>query len=299
VRACLLDVAVRKPGNVSVVSPGHGMQAKQFVDSARAAALPLFRPRAAVGQRIEEAVAASWVAAGCNTNLGIVLLCAPLAVAAERLGAAHAQAGWIDATERVLAELDVGDAEAAFRGIAQASPGGLGRAASEDVRHRPSRSLRDAMALAADRDLIARVYRDGFGGLFAVGVSALGPTFGPVQSACVATSDPSACAAASTDAVRAVQRCYLSLLADAADTHIVRKHGEELAHSVMEAGRRWRDDPRWSEASWRPELEPEFIEWDEALKRQRLNPGTTADFTVTAMLLAMWSSPQGTDSNNV
>jgi triphosphoribosyl-dephospho-CoA synthase len=67
----------------------------------------------------------------------------------------------------------------------------------------------------------------------------------------------------------------------------------------MEAGRRWRDDPRWSEASWRPELEPEFIEWDEALKRQRLNPGTTADFTVTAMLLAMWSSPQGTDSNNV
>ena len=28
--ACALDVAARKPGNASVESPGHGMQAEQF-----------------------------------------------------------------------------------------------------------------------------------------------------------------------------------------------------------------------------------------------------------------------------
>ena len=40
-RACWLDVAVRKPGNVSVFSAGHRMQAEQFVASAQAAAAPL------------------------------------------------------------------------------------------------------------------------------------------------------------------------------------------------------------------------------------------------------------------
>jgi len=292
VQACRLDVVVRKPGNVSVMSPGHGMQAQQFVDSAAAAATPLFKPGLAVGQRIEDAVAASWAAAGCNTNLGIVLLCAPVAAAAERLGPGRASATWIDAADSVLCELDVADAEAAFRGIARANPGGLGSAANEDVRHRPSGSLRDAMALAAPRDLIARVYRDGYAELFAVGVSALGSRFGLQQSAGVASPATSALVGASADVVRAVQRCWLSLLGHAPDTHIVRKQGEVAAHTVMEAGRRWRDDPRWTGASWRPELDAEFVAWDESLKRQRLNPGTTADLAVAAMLLSMLCSPQ-------
>ena len=34
--ACRLDVAVRKPGNVSRASPGHGMQAAMFLASAAA-----------------------------------------------------------------------------------------------------------------------------------------------------------------------------------------------------------------------------------------------------------------------
>jgi nicotinamide-nucleotide amidase len=56
-RACRLDVAVRKPGNVSLASAGHRMQAQQFLASAEAAAGPLFEPGASVGQRIEGAVA--------------------------------------------------------------------------------------------------------------------------------------------------------------------------------------------------------------------------------------------------
>ena len=87
--ACALDVAVRKPGNVSQVSDGHGMQAGLFTASARASAGPLFRRGARVGDRIEAAVAATWDVAGCNTNLGILLLCAPLARAVELNPQAH------------------------------------------------------------------------------------------------------------------------------------------------------------------------------------------------------------------
>jgi triphosphoribosyl-dephospho-CoA synthase len=281
------------------MSPGHGMQAQQFIDSASAAAVPLFRPGLAVGSRIEEAVAASWAAAGCNTNLGIMLLCAPVAVAAERLGRDRDAAGWIDATEGVLRELDIADAEAAYRGISQANPGGLGSATREDVRNCPSRSLREAMALAADRDLIARVYRDGYAGLFAVGVSGLGPTFNPMRVTEIPITGVDEPGAPSAGDIRAVQRCYLSLLGHAPDTHIVRKHGDAAAHTVMETGRRWRDDPRWSDPSWRPELDADFMEWDETLKRHRLNPGTTADLTVTAMLLAMLCVPHPCGAGNI
>ena len=45
-RACELDVAVRKPGNVSRASPGHGMRAELFIASAQATAEALFEPGA-------------------------------------------------------------------------------------------------------------------------------------------------------------------------------------------------------------------------------------------------------------
>ena len=49
-----MDVAVRKPGNVSLHSAGHDMRARQFLDSARASAPALFDARAGVGARIQQ-----------------------------------------------------------------------------------------------------------------------------------------------------------------------------------------------------------------------------------------------------
>src|SRR4051812_2096500 len=82
--ACALDVQARKAGNVSEASPGHRMHAGLFLQSAAAAAAPLCEPGASVGERIEAAVRATWRVAHCNTNLGIVLLCAPVIVAQQR-----------------------------------------------------------------------------------------------------------------------------------------------------------------------------------------------------------------------
>jgi triphosphoribosyl-dephospho-CoA synthase len=253
-RACELDVTVRKPGNVSVVSPGHGMTAAQFVASARAAATPLFAAGARVGQRIESAVAASWAAAGCNTNLGIVLLCAPIAAAVERSPGTDLQ----PALDAVLADLDRDDAAAAFRAIAFVQPGGLGDAPAEDVRRPPSGGLREAMALAAERDSIARQYVNGYADLF--GLAPAGP--------------PTALVA---------QRVFLTLLARLPDSHIVRKHGESVAQTVMSAAQRWQ---RQAEAGALLDEWSDFIDWDHTLKSAGINPGTTADLTVAALLLA-------------
>ena len=274
-RACELDVAVRKPGNVSDVSAGHGMRAAMFRASAQAAAGPLFQPGARVGPRIELAVAASWDAAGCNTNLGIVLLCAPIAVAVEHCpedGRASVAALRI-ALDGVLADLNVGDTRAAYRAIARARPGGLGSAPGEDVRDPPTLGLRAAMSLAAARDSIARQYRDGYAELFDLGMAAARPG-GPSPQ-----SEP----APEPAWVAWVQRVYLGFLAAVPDSHIVRKHGEALAHTVMRSAQAWQARER---AGAVLDADPGFKAWDLDLKAAGVNPGTSADLTVATLFVA-------------
>ena len=272
-RACELDVAVRKPGNVSLASPGHGMQAAMFIASAQAAAGPLFEAGARVGKRIEAAVSATWAVAGCNTNLGILLLCAPIAKAVEMRPDAREPAALQAAINAVLADLDVKDAAAAYRAIARANPGGLGSAPSQDVQQPPSVDLRAAMALAAPRDSIARQYRDGFVDLFTLGLPALGGGFLRGSEAAQ---------------MAAVQRLYLRLLSRFADSHIVRKHGKAVAQIVMTAAQTWADR---AEQAPTPQADAEFAAWDEALKLSRINPGTTADLTVATLLIAGLLAP--------
>jgi len=274
-RACELDVAVRKPGNVSRFSSGHGMQAAVFDASARASAEPLLRRGARVGERIEAAVAATWAVAGCNTNLGILLLCAPVARAFEQCPDPANRAALRAALETVLSDLDVADARAAYRAIARARPGGLGTAPAEDVHAVPSIDLRAAMALAADRDSIARQYRDGYAELFELGVP---PLAGVLLDAPAGAGDTPAPALAA-----AVQRVFLAFLARFPDSHIVRKHGPAVAHTVMRSAQPWQARAL---AGVDLDADPSFAAWDLELKEAGLNPGTSADLTVAALFIA-------------
>ena len=83
VAACRDEIEAPKPGNVHVFAEGHGMTVRDFLRSAEAAAPALCKPSTPVGARILTAVEATFAAVGMNTNLGIILLCAPLAAAAE------------------------------------------------------------------------------------------------------------------------------------------------------------------------------------------------------------------------
>lgn len=272
VQACELDVAVRKAGNVSDASPGHGMQAALFRASAAAAAKPLFQRGQRVGARVEAAVAATWAAAGCNTNLGILLLCAPVARAVESLVLPCTQTALRQAIADVLAELNLDDSRAAFRAIAMARPGGLGQAGAQDVHDEPTINLRAAMALAADRDLIARQYATGYADVFDIGLSGLaGATFST-------SGKPQAAA---------VQWLYLQWLATRPDSHIVRKRGEAVAQTVMQAAQGWLQVLQSSHApGWSLDADPGYTAWDDSLKASGVNPGTTADLTVATLMVA-------------
>src|ERR1700735_5546250 len=123
IEAGVVELDAPKPGNVHRFAPGHRMEVADFIRSAEASAALIAARGAGVGSRVRAAVYATLGAVGQNTNLGIILLCAPLAAASEVPDLALRPA-----LARVLDRLDRTDAQDVFSAIAAANPGGLGRA---------------------------------------------------------------------------------------------------------------------------------------------------------------------------
>src|SRR5262249_34482294 len=155
---CLDELRAPKAGNVHDFSGGHGMTVSDFEISADVTKDWIARPGAKVGERVHGAIAATRKAGDCNTNLGIVLMSAPIAVAAEREGAGNLRVS----VGRVLEGLDVDDATNVFEAIVRADPAGLGDAGENDVREPATVTLLEAMRTAEDRDRIAWNYTHGF-----------------------------------------------------------------------------------------------------------------------------------------
>ena len=257
--ACLAELDAPKPGNVHIFADGHRMTAAEFVASADAAAPHLSASGARVGARILGAVEATSEAVGANTNLGIILLCAPLAAAAEN-DISDLRASLIE----VLQRLDTKDTELTYRAIVLAAPAGLGRSERHDVFGPAIVSLLDAMTEASGRDRVARQYATRFADVFEVGLPRL-------EAAVVQYAD-----------LRwATLATYLEFLSAFPDTHIARKHGAPAADRVCDAAAALQ---RSLHATEHPETPlPDLLTWDAALKADGINPGTSADLTVATL----------------
>jgi len=262
--ACHTELDALKPGNVHRHAAGHGMEVAHFERAAVAAAAPIADPALSVGQRILRATEASVAATGLNTNLGIVLLCAPLAKAANEttLGI-----GLRRRLDTILSALDESDARDAFAAIRLANPAGLGKVEAGDVRDDTApMTLIAAMRLAAERDRIANAYVTAYADIFDFAL----PVLNDARSS---TSDP----------LLPVTTLHMALLAEFPDTHIVRKHGADAAEAV-------RQEARARHALWAPVASAKsiraLVEFDTNLKSKGLNPGTTADFVVATLFAA-------------
>lgn len=253
--ACIWEATARKPGNVHRYRDFDDCNYLDFVLSAAAVAPVMAAARQRrVGVTVLDAVRATRRVTGTNTNLGIVLLLAPLASASPE----QDLRGGI---ERVLAGLDVEDARHVYEAIRLASPGGLGRVDEQDVYAEPTQTLRQVMALAADRDLVARQYANGFAEVFNDGVPALLAGLertGSVEGAIISA--------------------HLHLMAHHPDTLITRKRGpaeaEEAscrAKAVLEIG--------WGELG-------AFDAWLRAEGHAR-NPGATADVLTASVFVLL------------
>ena len=260
--ACRAELGALKPGNVHIHAGGHGMEVAQFEASAAAAAPHIAAQDEKVGTRILRAVEDSFAVAGCNTNLGIVLLCAPLAAAAQRENGPNLR----ERLHGVLTTLDADDTAAVYAAIRLANPGGLGSVDEQDVAAPPSVGLIQAMAMAAERDRIAAAYVTDYTEIFDFGL--------PVLANAMEATD---------DERHAITTLHMAFLAFFPDSHIARKYGMETAEAVRTQAHALA--PLWQPAA-RPDTAQNLLDFDADLKRRGINPGTTADLVVATLFAA-------------
>jgi triphosphoribosyl-dephospho-CoA synthase len=258
--ACLWEATARKPGNVHRFRDFEDTSYLDFAASAAAIAPVIGVAYASpVGEVVYHCVRTTHLVTGRNTNLGISLLLAPLAKAPTH---PDYRAG----VERVLAGLTIKDAELVYEAIRQTNPGGLGEAPAEDVRGQPTLPLRQAMALAADRDLVARQYADGFREVFEEGAPAI--LEGIERTGCVEGG---------------IIHAHLHLMSRFPDTLISRKRGLPEAQDSAARARRVLD-LGWPHTEAGREAIRELDAWLRAVGHSR-NPGTTADLIAACLFV--------------
>lgn len=255
--ACVMEATARKPGNVHPAVSFPDLSYADFLKSAAVIA-PLLTQSIALptGELVLACISETQKTVPSNSNLGIVLLLAPL----TRIPAALKISEGI---HRILHALSTEDARAVYEAIRLANPGGMGTTESADISQEPKETLREVMCLAAERDSIAREYATDFQIILNTGVPAITEYW-----------EESDCWEA------AIIRLQLRLMSDFPDTLIARKLGRDQAE---EASRRAR---AVLQSAVRTDHLEEFDSWLRAQGNQR-NPGTTADLIVATLFVAM------------
>ncbi|WP_438970604.1 triphosphoribosyl-dephospho-CoA synthase [Methylophaga sp.] len=261
--ACEQEVLAPKPGNVNCFSDGHNMAIDDFINSARAIAPVMAKPNLLVGERILQSIKATRNVVNCNTNLGIVLLFAPLCTAIERC---EDFSELEETLQQVLSSLTIDDAKKCYQAIRMADAGGMGKNDQQDISQEPTVTLLETMKIAQKRDQIALQYTSNFNTLWEIGLPALTSALNSGESVEWATG-----------------LAYLKLLSNAPDSLVCRKHSVELANSVTEKAKQLVF--QMNKNSTLDAYITELTAWDKELKQKAINPGTSADLVATTLLI--------------
>lgn len=260
--ACLWEVCARKVGNVHPRADFTDASLSDFALSAAAVGTAWPETEGlSPGAAVRHLVRATRRVTNTNTNLGILLLLVPLA-------RGYDTGGGRDGVTRVLAGLTIDDARAVYEAIRLCRPGGLGTATEQDVAGEPTVTLTRAMALAADRDQIARQYVTAFADVFGFGIPTLMTAFdryGSVEAAIIDT--------------------HLRWLAEQPDSLVARKNSPQAAEEVR---RRAAEVVRLGGLAT-PAGRRAGVALDRYLRHDghRLNPGTTADLVAACLFVAL------------
>jgi triphosphoribosyl-dephospho-CoA synthase len=262
--ACIWEATAPKPGNVHPHARFADLEYRHFLQSGIAIGPAVgCVAELGVGRTVLEAVRATRKAVGTNTNLGTLLLIVPLAAVPDGIPAASRIDG-------VIQQLTAEDTRYVYEAIRTANAGGLGRVAEADVKDDPPPDLKlvDAMRLAADRDLVARQYVNGFADVFT------GPVVWIEEGV-----------ARKWRLTEAIVHAHLQQLAKTPDSLITRKCGPTIAREASDRAARVLACGTPSDAAYGRAI-AEFDAWLRADGHRR-NPGTTADLIAAALFVLL------------
>ena len=212
-----------------------------------------------------------------NTNLGIVLLLTPLAAAA---GITLAKEGKIEMKKlranlsSVLKSTTPEDALNVYDAILIANPGGLGGMDELDVKNNASKkkikeeriSLYEIMNLSSEWDNISREWVTDMQITFEFGYPLVKKLYGRTKNMNTTTV-----------------QSFLELLSKYPDTFVQRIHGKKIAERVSEKARAIIKEGGMLTSKGGALI----TKFDEELRENGINPGTTADLTASSLMLAI------------
>jgi triphosphoribosyl-dephospho-CoA synthase len=262
--ACLYEATAPKPGNVHPNSNFDDLTYADFVASAVVIGPILERAREkGVGRTVLDAVRVTQESVGTNTNLGTLLLLAPLAAVPSE----EPLAGGI---ADVLQRLDANDTRLVYDAIRLATPGGLGRVDDADVYSDPPPTLTlvDVMRMAAKRDDVARQYISGFADVFMGTARSIadGLTRGLPLSDVIVFA-------------------HMRQMAEQGDSLIARKCGPQIAAEARRRAQLVMNSGSPGDVTYQQAL-AELDAWLRADGHRR-NPGTTADLVAAGLFVLL------------
>ena len=260
--ACKKDIELVKPGNVNLNSPHSDTTAQDYLNSATQSSKELFREEYSLGERILKSINVTRETVRTNTNLGIILLCAPIVQACADFN----NLGLKEGLKKVLKNTSIQDTQDLCMAIKTSSPGGLGRSNVYDINSKPITTIEDIMSYSANYDRISYQYAHNYGDIFDFIIPRLVFLNEKHNSLDVSLS-----------------LMFIEILAKIPDSHISRKFGEKIAKKTSNNAY---DLLKILDREHSPDyLADELNNLDYKYKKKGINPGTTADLLVASLMI--------------
>jgi len=232
------------------------------LDSAILSSKELFNQNYSLGKRILESVNVTRSQVNVNTNLGIILLCAPVIQSYIDFNNLDLREG----IKKTLSTTSIKDTHDLCAAINISSPGGLGDSDMYDTASYPNASIKQIMDYSQEYDRISYQYSHNFSDIFDFIIPKLEFLNQRYESLDISLS-----------------LLFIEILAKIPDSHISRKFGDKIAkktsnnaHDLLKILDREHDPDYLAKA---------LNNLDYEYKKKGINPGTTADLLVASLMI--------------
>lgn len=263
-KACMLDIRSLKPGNVNTNSPSKNLNYLDFLKSIEACSDIITQPNILLEDRIFESIKSTINIVGTNTNLGIILLCAPIIQAYYSQGRTNIS----ENIHKEIISLDHNSTKKIYEGINLSMAGNMGSVESFDLKGNDFQNFYIVMKYASSYDLIAWEYSNKFEIIF----NDLTNKFSNFRNKYRSYED--ACSA-----------LYIYFLSKYPDTLISRKYGLDKAKDIQKIFYDLFMEVESIQDMY--QIKEKLIQTDKVLKNDDINPGTAADFVVATVFSNM------------
>ena len=260
--ACRKDIELIKPGNVNIKSPHSDTNAEDYLESSLLSSKELFKPDYSLGERILNSIKITRSKIKTNTNLGIILLCAPIIHACIYFNNLTMREG----IKKTLSSSTVKDTQDLCMAINISAPGGLGTREIYDTASKPTVSILEIMNHSASYDRISYQYSHDYSDIFDFIIPRLVFLNKKHNSLDISLS-----------------LMFMEILAKIPDSHISRKFDDKIAKKTSNNAS---DLLKILDREYSPDyLADRLNNLDYEYKKKGINQGTTADLLVASLMI--------------